>query len=338
MIWHSKIIGNENARKYLEEISESDALPNAFLFVGPSDVGKFRIAKDFAKLLNKNDVAMQREIDKNLNHNVILLGDLWQAGKLEDWGKIAITSNFDQQHRTGTDGETARRTNSIGVRDIHSFLRPFSHSSTARWKVGVIRDADRMTTESANALLKILEEPPPQTIFILTTTHEQNLPETIVSRCQILRFSLLPRKLLAELLASQSISQHEHQEMLTIAQGRSEIIHRFLDDPQFYQTEQESFQRIARCFFAPGWQKGVYAAELSDSEEQDACAEFLQNLTRFLRSILVEKVMGKELDIAKKLQLSTILNLLGKIEITKKGLAANANRKLLMENLLFSFP
>ncbi len=338
MIWHQKILGNQSARDYLESIAESPVLPNAFLFVGPRDVGKYRIAKDFAKLLNKSNIGMMREIDKNLSPYVVMMGDLWQAGRLEDWDRIALTSNFDQQHRTGTDGEAPRRTNTIGVRDIHSFLRPLSHSAAVEWKVGIIRNADRMTGEAANALLKTLEEPPTRTIFLLTTTHENNLPETIVSRCQILRFGLVPRKILSEFLETRPLQPQVRQEMLTISQGRSETLHRFLDDPEFFEAEQQLFQRISRCFFAPDWQKIAFANELSDFEEPQILLDFLNNLTRFLRSILVEKVMGKELEITRKVAFRTILDLLEKIEATKRGLAANANRKLLMEDLFFSFP
>ncbi len=338
MKWHSKILGHDANCAFLEKMATRDILPNAFLFVGPRDISKFRIAKDFAKLLNQSDISMQREIDKNISPDVILLGDLWQAGKLEDWDIISLTSNFEQKHRTGVDGESPRRSNTIGVRDIHSFLRPFCNSSSAKWKVGIIRNADRMTSEAANALLKTLEEPPPQTIFVLTVTHEQNLSETIVSRCQILRFGLVPRKRLAEFLDLQGVESAEQQEMLTIAQGRSEIIHHFLADPEFYDDEREWFQRISRAFFAPGSQKSALAAELAEADQAENCLIFLQNLTRFLRSILVEKVMKKELDIAQKIHITTVLQILAETESTRRGLAANANRKLLMEHLLFSLP
>jgi DNA polymerase-3 subunit delta' len=64
-----------------------------------------------------------------------------------------------------------------------------------RFKVCVFDDAEQMTTEAANALLKTLEEPGPQRVFVLVTPSPHLLPPTVVSRCQTLRFGLLPDEL-----------------------------------------------------------------------------------------------------------------------------------------------
>lgn len=339
MSWHKKIIGNKNALDYLEKVAESNLLPNAFLFVGPVGVGKFRIAKDFVKMLNRNDPAMIREIDRNMSAEIIMMGDLWQAEQMEDWERINRTSNFDQHHRMGSDGEPPRRTNTIGVRDIHSFLKPLYRSGSARWKAGVIRDAERMTIEAANALLKILEEPPTNTIFILTASHEKNLPETIVSRCQILRFALVAGKELSQCLTESNIEGDMKREALMIAQGRSEMIHRFIADPEFFETERQQFQIISRLFTTDFIQKMKFSEELATPESShEAVALFLDNLLRFLRSIMIEKVSGTEMDIARKIPMLSVINLCEKVAAAKKELASNVNRRLLFENLFFSLP
>jgi len=160
MVWHKKIIGHTAQKKRLEMMAQSGTLPNAFLFTGPGSIGKFRLARHFLQILNSEDPSLVRDIEKNLCPGIVTLGDLWQAGKMEDWGVISKSSNFDQHHRTGKDGGAPRRTNTIGVRDIHQFLEPLTKFSVAPWKAGIIRDAHRLTTEAANALLKVLEEPP----------------------------------------------------------------------------------------------------------------------------------------------------------------------------------
>jgi DNA polymerase-3 subunit delta' len=69
------------------------------------------------------------------------------------------------------------------IRD--TLITPLSSTSfSGGWKVGVIKNADRLRTESANAFLKMLEEPPPQTIFFLLSDKPEQLLPTIISRCQ----------------------------------------------------------------------------------------------------------------------------------------------------------
>jgi len=79
---------------------------------------------------------------------------------------------------------------SIRIEDIRrlkeqAYLKPFQ----ARKKIVIIRDAERMTTEAANALLKILEEPPADVVLVLTARSVSPLLPTVVSRCQLVRFS-----------------------------------------------------------------------------------------------------------------------------------------------------
>lgn len=70
-------------------------------------------------------------------------------------------------------------------------LRTLAHDAVltpfeAKWKIFIIFDADRCLPTSSNALLKILEEPPPRTVFLLTTSHPEKLLPTVASRCQII--------------------------------------------------------------------------------------------------------------------------------------------------------
>jgi len=71
-------------------------------------------------------------------------------------------------------------------------------------RIAVIRDADSMTQEAANALLKTLEEPPPWGLLILTTARSNALPETILSRCQTLRFGPLASEDISAILSERS--------------------------------------------------------------------------------------------------------------------------------------
>ena len=99
---------------------------------------------------------------------------------------------------------------SIGISDVRdilhvSHMKPYEGS----YRVTIIDDADLMTLEASNALLKTLEEPAEQNVFVLLTANEEALIPTIKSRCQSIYFSILD---------SESVSQHLSQNLSQTAQ------------------------------------------------------------------------------------------------------------------------
>lgn len=92
---------------------------------------------------------------------------------------------------------------SIGVGEMRALvLRAASAPSGGRWQVVVIEDADRLTEQAGNALLKAIEEPPPRTVFLLCTpsTHPDDISVTIRSRCRVMALRQPPADAVAEVL------------------------------------------------------------------------------------------------------------------------------------------
>ncbi|WP_433299956.1 DNA polymerase III subunit delta' [Actinoplanes sp. CA-030573] len=92
---------------------------------------------------------------------------------------------------------------SIGVNEMRALvLRAASAPSGGRWQVVVIEDADRLTEQAGNALLKAIEEPPPRTVFLLCTpsTHPDDISVTIRSRCRVVTLRQPPAAAVAEVL------------------------------------------------------------------------------------------------------------------------------------------
>ena len=153
-------VGHETVVELLSNSLKNDRLSHAYLFVGPAQVGKMTLAINLAQALNceKDDkpcgtcTSCQRIM--NLQHADVQVLDL--AGKTE----ISI----DQ------------------IRDLerYAFLKPFE----GRSRVFIIDNADLMSSEAANCLLKTLEEPPPFVHMILLSTNEKAMLSTILSRCQ----------------------------------------------------------------------------------------------------------------------------------------------------------
>jgi DNA polymerase-3 subunit delta' len=338
MRWQQDLYGHQHIQRQLEQYVESSNIPHALLFTGPKDVGKYRMAREFAVLLNRKNPEYVRQIEKNIHSDTITMGDLWQADRLEDWGEIAKTSNFDQYHRTGKkDGDAARRTDAIGVKDIHAFLEPLSHQTIDGFKLGIIRDAERMTTEAANALLKNLEEPPPQTILVLTATHPRLVLQTILSRCRVIHFSLLPELNLKQYLQTLSLPTERVDEYLVLSQGRPECLRRLRDDSEFFEQERRRFQEISHLFIKPDALRFTQLAEqLATPDKNEELKLFIDHLGRFLRSVVIEKAQNKQLLAASTFSYDHLLAIYKQWSFTRNGLTANANRRLLLENMLFS--
>ncbi|WP_127500101.1 DNA polymerase III subunit delta' [Actinoplanes solisilvae] len=92
---------------------------------------------------------------------------------------------------------------SIGVNEMRALvLRAASAPSGGRWQIVVIEDADRLTEQAGNALLKAIEEPPPRTVFLLCTpsTHPDDISVTIRSRCRVVALRQPPADAVAEVL------------------------------------------------------------------------------------------------------------------------------------------
>ncbi len=140
---------------------------------------------------------------------------------------------------------------SIHYRDETTHVRAIQerlHSTGAgTHRFCLIRSVERMQDEAANALLKILEEPPPGRIFILTTQQLEGLLPTVVSRCRMLHFSPLPHQELLPLLKDES--EEEKAFLLHLAQGAPGVLKHLLADPDSRRTEQ-ALHTAARAFYA----------------------------------------------------------------------------------------
>lgn len=136
-------------RQTLGKILESKSMPHAFLFVGPRGTGKTSSARILAKTINKDESVLDSP----------------------DVVEIDAASN------RGIDEIRSLRDN-IALAPMH-----------AKFKVYIIDEVHMLTTEAFNALLKTLEEPPEHAIFVLCTTESAKIPDTVMSRCTVVKFN-----------------------------------------------------------------------------------------------------------------------------------------------------
>jgi DNA polymerase III subunit delta' len=189
----------------------SDRLASSYLFLGPAGVGKRAFALQLAKALlcpNANDAELApcgncdscRLLEARTHPDVDVVG--LPAGKRELSINIFL-GDREHRHQEGL-------CHKIGLRPM-----------MGRRRVAIIDDADGLNTESANCLLKTLEEPPPGVVLILIGTNRSRQLPTILSRTQVVRFEPLSVDVVSRLLLEQGIvtSEPEACELASAAGG-----------------------------------------------------------------------------------------------------------------------
>jgi DNA polymerase III subunit delta' len=165
------IEGQPRAVALLRRALESGRVAHAYAFVGPAGSGRTATALAFARtLLCETGVACGRCRGCRLG----------AEGKHPDLHVIVPTPP-----ESNPKGARAIRIGAVRELEHEAALRPVM----ARQKVFVLDDADRMTGESPQAILKTLEEPPAHTVLILILARTRAVPATVISRCQLVRFA-----------------------------------------------------------------------------------------------------------------------------------------------------
>jgi len=221
-LWNS-IIGQEKAIVKLKSAFKAGRVSHAYLFYGNEGTGKDAIAIEFAKLINcKNTVNGDEACGKCENCKKIsgFKSEYFNficalpAGKSEQTDSDPIeklaAADFEAYmeqislkaknpyYRINIPNANNIRINSI--RDLIS--KSYLSTSHNHKKIFIISEADKMRQEASNALLKILEEPPKNSILILTTSKLNLLPQTVIGRCQTIHFEPLRENLIKEKILS----------------------------------------------------------------------------------------------------------------------------------------
>ena len=197
------IVGQPRALRFLRRALETDRVAHAYAFVGPSGVGRKLTALAFAKCLLCNEGR--------------------GCGACPACRRVAALTHPDLHLiEPSPPQENPKGATAIRIAEARALVHGAGlYPLEGAWKVFILDDAERMTLETVNALLKTLEEPPPRTILILILGHVRLLPATVFSRCQVVRFGPLTDELVVALLRERANLPEERARVLArIAQGR----------------------------------------------------------------------------------------------------------------------
>jgi DNA polymerase-3 subunit delta' len=218
-----EIIGQQHLINHLKSSADNGRIPHAQLFVGKEGSGTLPTAIAYARYIlcttsNKVDschikceklahpdlhfafpVAPNSKVKKHPVSNLFL--DDWRSFvKEQPYGNL-----FNWFQHIGIENKQGQ----IGVDEAEQIVKSLQLKSyEGGYKVMIIWHAEKMNTSAANKLLKLLEEPPEKTVFLLVAENEEQIINTILSRCQILHFPVLSEKDIADTLMSQEKSFH----------------------------------------------------------------------------------------------------------------------------------
>lgn len=185
--------------RFLQRLVERDRVPHGLLFFGPSGVGKTFAAREFIKTLYCKEVALDN------------CGKCLACRKVDHGNHADIVTVSPLKKSRVIDVEAIDRVNEMAS------LRPLE----APRRVFLLLDAERMNASAQNHLLKTLEEPPGNSLFILVTEFPGLMLPTIRSRCQRVRFGTLKTETIVELLQQQTdLSREVVQSLAALAQGQ----------------------------------------------------------------------------------------------------------------------
>jgi DNA polymerase-3 subunit delta' len=172
------LFGQERAEAELLEAYRSGRLPQAFILGGPQGIGKATLAWRMARFLAAHPDPRAPEVLSAKNLAVDPDHSVSRKISCMSFGDLALL-------RRGWNEKTKKHFTRIAVEDVRRMLHLFEQAAgEGGWRMAIIDSADDLNAASANALLKIIEEPPPKSLFLIVAHQPGRILPTINSRCR----------------------------------------------------------------------------------------------------------------------------------------------------------
>lgn len=308
------IIGHKKQRQFLLNSIKAKRVAHAYLFTGEEALGKKTVALQFAQIIN----CQLLDIDKR------------PCGKClscEQFNKAYIPDLFFIQPEK----------QEIKIGQIKDLIEKINLKSyILEYKIVIIDQAEKMNQEAADALLKILEEPPKNSIFILISSYLYLLPPTIISRTQIIDFFLLSQEEIRALIIANKkrykISSQDINDIIFFSHLKPGKALYFLHNKRKLIEIKENFKKIEQGSFFDLSYGFEYIKKITSGENSNEIEQFLNNLLLYFRLVLKKKDK-KNLAKYNLKEITGIIDYIQKIDYLIKF--TNINNRLALENLIF---
>jgi len=309
------IIGHEKIIKGLQRSILNNTLFHAYLFSGLKGLGKRTTAFSFIK-------------------SIQCQAQLRPCGTCEDCEKI--------DRNVHPDVIFLEKEGSIKIDEIRDIQRRLSLTAvTNKYKICLIDNAENLTEEASNSLLKILEEPSGKIIFILITSDIRKILPTMTSRCLVINFLPVPYQVLFKTLSKFNLGRELVKRVVFLSRGRPGVALDYIKHPERLKerynilkkfteviTENDQFKKFKFLVpFVRNKEKGLWLLDLLLEWHRDLLMVKL-NCSDLAVSLSVQEKNQKE-----KLSFGRLVNNINKIRKAKSFLFQNINPRLVLENL-----
>lgn len=322
---YKKILGHENIISQLKNAIKSDKVSHAYIFNGEDGSGKNMLAKAFAEAL------------------------LCERGEMEGCGECHFCKQLASDNNPDFVRLTHEKPASIGVEDVREqlvedvLIKPYN----GKYKVYIIDEAEKMTVQAQNAILKTIEEPPAYSVIIFLTNNVEIFLPTIVSRCIIFNLRPLRESTIMEYLISEfKVPEYEAKICASYSQGKLGKAIRLATSEEFGDIKEEALKLV----------KNVYSYDIADlieavkkiTEYKISVTEYIDLLEMWYRDVLLFKVtkdpnnliFSDEINAirkqASKSSYEGLENIQRGLEVAKARLKANVNFELAIELMLLN--
>jgi len=323
-----QVVGHEVAVALLARGLKNGKLPHAFLFLGPRHVGKMTLAMNLAKALNCE-------------------GDEKPCCMCSQCQRIAGLKHADVQV-IGRDGRAEIGIDQIREMEHSASLRPFA----GRNRVFIIDGAEHLSHESANCLLKTLEEPPPNVHLILLAENERLLLPTVLSRCQKLELRPLPVPVVERALIDHwEVLPEQASVLARLSSGCLGWAVDALADERLLVERAERLAAILHLSSVGRGERFAYATHLANqfTKNRESVLEVLSLWVNWWRDLLLIKGgcgdfttnIDQEATLyleAEHYSLRGVKTFIESLQHAIESLDQNANPRLVLEVLMLSMP
>lgn len=319
------ILGHETIIEHLQNAIAMNRVSHSYIFNGEDGVGKLMLAKAFAKSLQ------------------------CESGGSIPCGQCRSCIQAESGNQPDIIHVTHEKPASIGVDDVRAQLvddiviRPYS----SRYKVYIIDEAEKLTTQAQNAILKTIEEPPAYAVIIFLTNNAGVFLPTILSRCVMLNLKPVKSQLIIEYLMKKCrIPEYQAELCAAFAQGRPGRAVKLAASPDFEDIKNDIIKLLKNIH---NIELAELVAAIKDINGYDISVDdCLDIMTLWYRDVLLFKVsrdpnaliFGDEVaDIRKAAGMSSyegLENIMEAFDKAKVRLRANVNFDMTMELLLLT--
>ena len=286
------IIGNDKIKKELEFLAKTEKYSHSYLFLGTAGIGKKLIAREFAKM-------------------ILCESEEKYCGKCKSCIEFDSNNNPDFL-------EIMPDGNNVKIEQIRDLQRKIVEQPIISGKkVYIIDDADFMTREAQNCLLKTLEEPPEFANIILIGANESSFLSTIKSRCTLIKFNPIPDEEIKEYITKKYELREISDSVILASGGSIGKAENLKDKEELYKSIDKVMNNLEKMDLIDTLKNADIIYKSQDEK---------QNILEYINIILFKKSK----------QNKKYLDCINIVEETKKRLKANSNYNMTIDNMIMT--